>query len=450
MDSDLPSMDDMAEFEVSSPTVPAEKSDERIVENPLNEDMAALDGITLATTQTDDIMEAKRRKALVEREERAGMDKMVYMEANGTRTNVFILFAEPDSSVLARIVGLVMMVFILASSVSLVIETIESVKSDAAWVTMLHLFEIVCVVVFTLEYLTRLATCTARPGPENGFFGYVVEPMNLIDLMSVLPFYIELMMNAEDGGMAVLRMLRMARVFRVMKLGTYATELGLFVKGYHRSAEGLTLLMFMMLLYLCVFGTFLWMLEYADQVENGNDGFTSIPTTWYFILATITTVGYGDHYPGTWQGKLMCTVCMFCGILVLALPIMIIGNSFEEVFEEEAQLKADRDIRKKRLDLQREADLQGHVAQGDVQRADGKPIDSDEPEFSKAGRRIIRPPAKGEPAVKDLSNDLFSDEDIPREVQRKTAVHAAQHLLEALFEETGDTRFKRASQSLLE
>lgn len=97
-----------------------------------------------------------------------------------------------------------------------------------------------------------------------------------------------------------------------MKLGSYAKELQLFVKGYNRSREGLTLLMFMLLLYLCVFGTFLWMAEFdahQDAFKAGdtsNPGFTSTPTTWYFIMATITTVGYGDHYPrASWASGLL-------------------------------------------------------------------------------------------------------------------------------------------------
>ena len=50
------------------------------------------------------------------------------------------------------------------------------------------------------------------------------------------------------------------------------------------------------------------MLEYDDQREAGNSGFTSIPTTWYYICATMTTVGYGDHYPITPWGQFVgCT-----------------------------------------------------------------------------------------------------------------------------------------------
>ena len=54
-------------------------------------------------------------------------------------------------------------------------------------------------------------------------------------------------------------------------------------------------------------------------------GFESIPTTWYFIMATMTTVGDGDHYPLTVGGRVVCGLCMLCGIMVLALPIIVIG-----------------------------------------------------------------------------------------------------------------------------
>jgi hypothetical protein len=57
----------------------------------------------------------------------------------------------------------------------------------------------------------------------------------------------------------------------------------------------------------------------------GTRGFTSIPTVWYFICATMTTVGYGDHYPLGMEGKFVAGCCMLCGIMVLALPINVIG-----------------------------------------------------------------------------------------------------------------------------
>ena len=145
--------------------------------------------------------------------------------------------------------------------------------------------------------------------------------MNLVDLFAILPFYIELLL---DGHLRteVIRALRMTRVFRVLKVGNVAKDLRIFVDGMRRAREGLLLLLFMMGLYLCVFAAILYMLEYQAQKDCARDasdgfdvscpsmvGFTSIPTTWYFILASMTTVGYGDMYPITLEGKIgaQCT-----------------------------------------------------------------------------------------------------------------------------------------------
>eukprot|EP01052_Picozoa_sp_SAG31_P043858 SAG31_NODE_7449_length_1686_cov_1.666667_3_plen_200_part_00 len=167
--------------------------------------------------------------------------------------------------------------------------------------------------------------------------------------------------------------------------GSFASDLQIFIDGMSRAREGLLLLGFLMMLYLCVFGAILYMLEYDKQVRpkqkrrmlrltnemippkpqicpEMNDtmaaaacesssteccmrprqGFTSIPTTWYFILATITTVGYGDHFPITIEGKIVTMLCMFCGILVLGLPLVVIGVSFDDAFKNAAVWKAEK------------------------------------------------------------------------------------------------------------
>eukprot|EP01051_Picozoa_sp_SAG22_P011791 SAG22_NODE_1166_length_5291_cov_4.322227_1_plen_547_part_00 len=278
---------------------------------------------------------------------------------------------------------------------------------------MLRLFEYISIAVFTVEYVLRLVTCPQRPSQDRRFWTYVLKPLNLVDLLSIVPFYIELLLN-EHTSLAVLRVLRMSRIFRVLKVGNYMHELELFVEGYNRSRDGLVLLLCMLMLYLCVFGSILYLIEYHSQTDacfddcghpecygqydnnlQGNvvnwdmlidcdtstnlewkvvrdgegfteftsdnvtrdsellrmqnttcreccagcvaRGFTSITTTWYFILATMTTVGYGDHYPITILGKVVTFLCMCFGIIVIALPIIVIGNAFEEVFLQEVR-----------------------------------------------------------------------------------------------------------------
>eukprot|EP01052_Picozoa_sp_SAG31_P001816 SAG31_NODE_61_length_29286_cov_444.645973_9_plen_538_part_00 len=287
----------------------------------------------------------------------------------------------------------------------------------------LKLVEVICVATFTVEYVLRMLTCTQRPREDKRFLSYFFKAMNLVDLASIVPFYMEILFKNSDS-FAVLRILRMSRIFRVLKVGNYMHELHLFVEGYQRSRDGLVLLLCMLLLYLCVFGSILYLIEYPTQtidcfkgcghaecygkhkggvpgdfinwdmhvdcaqnldlewnvVRGDNAGFTtlasdnvirdeqllqlqlqnmtcreccpgcvhrpftSITTTWYFILATMTTVGYGDHYPVTVLGKFVTFLCMCCGILVVALPIIVVGNAFEEVFLQEVRDLHAREI----------------------------------------------------------------------------------------------------------
>jgi hypothetical protein len=293
---------------------------------------------------------------------------------------------------------------------------------------ILYIFEAVAILSFTVEYVLRVATCTERPSSDQSFLGYLIQPFNIIDVLTVLPWYVELLLGGRSS-FSILRMLRMARIFRVLKAANFMHEIHLFLEGYKQSRDGLMLLMCMLLFYLCIFGSVLYLCEYDIQTELcfGDDGcghaecwadhddgiygkvvgwkmpidcdglsnkplgaelsaddlladgsspgwsddengfmrysgdaahlesncrtccadcvkrgFTSILTTWYFILATMTTVGYGDHYPESNWGKFITTTCMMAGILVMALPIIVIGGGFETVFSREEAFKRER------------------------------------------------------------------------------------------------------------
>jgi voltage-gated potassium channel len=203
--------------------------------------------------------------------------------------------------------------------------------------------EVVCIIAFSGEYLLRLLCCTARPveeGTRAGLCNWFWQPMCMVDLVAIAPFWIELFFGGEIS-LGVLRMLRMTRIFRVLKVGSFAQDLQLFTDGMSRASEGLMLLFFLLLLYFCVFATLLHMFEYEAQIDcrlcptcgcPAWRGFTSIPNTMYFIMATMTTVGYGDMYPITTMGQIICSFCMFCSIVALGLPIVVIGVAFEATF----------------------------------------------------------------------------------------------------------------------
>jgi hypothetical protein len=363
-------------------------------------------------------------------------------------------------------------------------------SQNAAWAlemrTNLHMFEAFCIICFTVEFILRIGTCTARPRTDRGFLKYALKPLNLIDLLAIAPWYYELAVGGSSS-MSILRILRMTRIFRVVKAGGALGELQLFIEGYKRAREGLLLLFFLLFLYLCVFAALLYLLEYDAKTidcfgscmvdDLGNDlevdgrtgadicfydiegdgseldgvkvvasdtktadnpgglgtlpgdvgrlcdgcgcltrGFTSIPTTWYFIMATMTTVGYGDHYPLTVGGRIVCGFCMLAGIMVLALPIIVIGNAFEEVFAEEKRHKAEKARRLALKKLEREMD--NGTASAEV-RAKMDEINAE------AARKSA--------SVLDIT----------------TCVHTTTTVLENLKVDTDDVRFSKALAELL-
>ena len=241
--------------------------------------------------------------------------------------------------------------------------------------------------LFTVEYFLKLISCTARPDKfldENGeprhpivdTLSWATETLNAIDLLAIVPWWVSLISGSNlDVGSPILRMLRMVRVFRILKFGGHVRNLQLFAIGMKRAQEGLMLLLFLLILYLCVFAAVLYQLEYDDQRDAGNSGFTSIPTTWYYIMATMTTVGYGDHYPITPWGQLVGGACMICGIFVLGLPIVVVGNTFDEVFKEDEEEQARAKEATKRLQEQLSGETTNPV------NADGSEEDQ-EPSFN--------------------------------------------------------------------
>ena len=96
-------------------------------------------------------------------------------------------------------------------------------------------------------------------------------------------------------------------------VSVWHASLQIFAKGMARAGSGLSLLSFMLLIYVVVFGAIMEMCENEAHREVQKDGFESIPAAFWFVLATLTTVGYGDVFPLTAWGQFFGVICMFCG-----------------------------------------------------------------------------------------------------------------------------------------
>ena len=90
--------------------------------------------------------------------------------------------------------------------------------------------------------------------------------------------------------------------------------------------------LFSLLTLVLLFGGVLF---YTEEKET----FDSILRASWFVLVTMSTVGYGDIYPTTALGYIITSVAIICGVLFMAMPITIVGNNFAAVWEEKEAIK---------------------------------------------------------------------------------------------------------------
>jgi voltage-gated potassium channel len=224
----------------------------------------------------------------------------------------------------SRWFDLTIMGLIVLSVVAVVIESFESLATD--YDTWFRLFEVITVLVFTIEYLLRLWTADIRFPDVKGFRArvrYVFTFMALIDLFSVLPFYLPFLLPVD---LRFLRILRLTRMFRVFKLNRYSRALSVIGKVTRDKKEELSATMFIMSFLIVISATLIYYVENAVQP----DAFPNIIASLWWAIATLTTVGYGDVYPMTGLGKLLASVVAVTGIGLVALPTGIISSGFME------------------------------------------------------------------------------------------------------------------------
>jgi len=206
------------------------------------------------------------------------------------------------------------------------LETVDTIA--ASYSSFFHIFEIVSIVVFTVEYLIRFWICTADQRYRHPVFGrvrYIVTPMAVVDLLAILPFYLPLLIPFD---LRFSRALRLMRLFRVFKFGRYTSALHILGRVLRNKKAELYICIFTIMILLIVASSIMYFVERQAQPEQ----FSSIPATMWWGVATLTTVGYGDVYPVTVFGKLIGALIAVLGIGMFALPAGILASGFAEEF----------------------------------------------------------------------------------------------------------------------
>lgn len=215
---------------------------------------------------------------------------------------------------------------IVLSVVAVLLESVGSIR--AVWGPHLRAVEWVFTLLFTAEYLLRLA-CVRRPVRyATSFFG-------VVDLFAILPTYLSLAFSGAQS-LLVIRALRLMRVFRILKLAHFLGEAQYLVLALRASARKILVFLSGVLSLVLVIGAAMYL------IEGEASGFTSIPQSMYWAIVTLTTVGYGDIAPQTLPGKMLASVVMILGYGIIAVPTGIVTVELSHVQRRTASEMAAR------------------------------------------------------------------------------------------------------------
>lgn len=207
-----------------------------------------------------------------------------------------------------KLFDIALIVMILLSVAAVILESVRSVREIFG--VELYAAEWVFTILFTIEYILRVIA-VKRP------IRYIFSFYGIVDLLAILPTYLSLLLPGTQYLLAI-RILRLLRIFRILKLSSYISESRVILSALQNSKKKILVFLVAILTIVTVVGSLMYV------VEGEEHGFADIPTSIYWAIVTLTTVGYGDLSPKTGLGKLLASVVMIMGYGIIAVPTGIV------------------------------------------------------------------------------------------------------------------------------
>jgi voltage-gated potassium channel Kch len=236
------------------------------------------------------------------------------------------------------------------SAILTTLSTMPTFHTSPSSIRMLFGLDTTIIVIFTIEYFAR---SLAHSDSFTQYRIWVTSFFPILDLIAILPYYIEVSREEDTSILfrfSILRTFRLLRVFRAFK---YQNQMLLTIEvmyvAVQRSKDALVAISFFILLVLVLFSTLIyfaergtWDINLGAFVDADGDPslFDSIPQTAWFALVTMSTVGYGDVVPRSFLGKVLTVPLLMFGLLLIALPSFVLGRNFAITFDEMASTVA--------------------------------------------------------------------------------------------------------------
>lgn len=227
---------------------------------------------------------------------------------------LFVLIFKHDTAP-GKLFDLLLIVAILASVLILALSTVSQFHFQySRW---FYILEWSFTVLFTIEYVLRLACVQNKRSYSRSFYG-------IVDLLAFLPSYLQLVVQGA-GYLLIIRIIRILRIFRILKLTRYVGEADALMEAVHGSRRKILVFIYVVFTLVVVCGSIMYL------VEGEEHGFTSIPASIYWAVVTLTTVGYGDISPQTPLGQFIASIVMVMGYGIIAVPTGIFAAELGQV-----------------------------------------------------------------------------------------------------------------------
>jgi voltage-gated potassium channel len=245
--------------------------------------------------------------------------------AGDIRHHVYELLEQgPVGTRRSRVVSRVIILLIVVNLVAAALESVPSL--EAAHGRAFAAIEWFSLTLFTLEYLARVWIAPEHApdrhlSARRARLNFVLSAEGLVDLLAVLPFWLGVFLTLD------LRFLLVFRIIRFLKLTRYSPAMRSLIEVLYNERRALFGCVVILIGTTLVTGSLMYLAERHVQPEK----LGTIPDAMWWAIVTLGTIGYGDVVPMTPLGKALAAATIFCGLVMMALPVGIIATAFSEM-----------------------------------------------------------------------------------------------------------------------
>ena len=218
--------------------------------------------------------------------------------------------------------------------INLFIIFFETFDASEKYLPVLGIIELVTVVIFTVEYILRLAVADmAFPEKKTrpaAMLAFALSLYGIIDLLSFLPYWLMLFFPQASvpSGIVAFRMLRVVRILRLFRINRYYDAFNVITDVIKQKKNQILSALFIILMMVLASSIIMYNLEHEAQPDAFRNAFSGI----WWAVSTLLTVGYGDIYPVTAAGRFVGIILAFLGVGIVAIPTGIISAGFVEQY----------------------------------------------------------------------------------------------------------------------